>query len=138
VGLRARPQELRRWTLAPLGAVLAVVLLTGGVVWVLAAGGPPSAEKQVQKYFSSPAGGRAPSEQARHIEVDECHPVHKKVRGEFLDECSVVFRGQGYTGCFLWNDDGDEIVLGSRQLATLAPGCERLFWDASVEGLVVR
>ena len=136
--LRARLAELRKWTLAPLGAVLAIALLAGGVVWMLATGGGPSAEEQVQKYFSSAAGGGAPSEQARLIEVEECHPTYRKVRDEFFDECSVIFGGQGFSGCFLWNEDGDEIVLGSRQLATLDPDCDRLFWDASANGLAVR
>jgi hypothetical protein len=142
VGLLAagsrRLKELRKWNLAPLGAVLAVVLLGAGAVAFIATGGGPSAEEQIQKYFSSTAGGGAPSEQARLIEVGECHPTHKKVRDEFVDECNLVFHGQGYTGCFLWNDDGDGIVLGSRQLASLAPDCDRLFWDKTSQTLVVR
>jgi hypothetical protein len=142
VGLLAagsrRLKELRKWNLAPLGAVLVVVLLAAGAVAFIATGGGPSAEEQIQKYFSSTAGGAAPSEQARLIEVDECHTTYRKVRDEFVDECSLVFRGEGYTGCFLWTDDGDRIVLGSRQLASLAPGCDRLFWDASAGMLVTR
>lgn len=142
VGLLAagsrRLEELRKWNLAPLGAVLVVVLLGAGAVAFIATGGGPSVEKQIQRYFSSTAGGGARAEQARLIEVNGCHPTYNKVRDEFVDECSLVFRGEGYTGCFLWNDEGDHIVLGSRQLASLVPGCDRLFWDASAGMLVTR
>jgi hypothetical protein len=130
-------RELRKWTFAPLGLVLVVVLLGAGVVAMLATGGD-SPEKVIQRYFSSTAGGGAPSEQARLIEFNECHPIYKKVRDKFLDECSLEFRGRGYTGCFLWNDDGDRIVLGSRQVAGLVEGCDLLFWDQAAETLVTR
>ena len=130
-------RELRKWTFAPLGLVLVVVLLGAGVVTMLATGGKRP-EEVIQGYFSSPAGGGAPSEQARLIEFKECHPVYKRVRGKFLDECSLAFRGQAYTGCFLWNDEGDRIVLGSREVAGLVDGCDRLFWDRAAGTLVTR
>ena len=104
---------------------------------MLATGGE-SPEKLIQRYFSSTAGGGAPSEQARLIKFTECHPIYKKVRGEFLDECSLEFRGQAYTGCFLWSDDGNRIVLGSRQVASLVAGCDRVFWDRAAGTLVSR
>ncbi len=59
-----RIRELRKWNLAPLGAVLAVVLIGAGVIAMLATGGEPSDQSLVRKYFASPAGGRAPAEQA--------------------------------------------------------------------------
>ena len=131
-----RLKELRRWNLAPLGAVLVVVLFGAGAVAFIATGGGLSAEKQIQNYFSSSAGGRAPAEQARRIEVSDCRRLDRVVRNEFVYECSVVFAGRGYTGCFALGED--RVVLGSRQLASLVPGCDRLFWDQGADMLVTR
>ena len=129
-------RELRRWTLAPLGLVLVVVLLAAGVVTMLATGGEPSNESLVRKYFASAAGGGAPAEQARRIGVDDCMRLNRIVRNEFVYECSVVFAGRGYSGCFALSDN--RVVLGSRQLASLVPGCDRLVWDKTSQTLVVR
>ena len=129
-------RELRTWTLAPLGLVLVVVLLAAGVVTMLATGGEPSDETLVRKYFASAAGGGAPEEQADRIEVSECRRLNAIARNEFVYECNVVFAGQGHTGCFAL--DKRPVVLGSRQLASLVPGCDRLFWDQSAATLVTR
>ena len=129
-------RELRKWTFAPLGLVLVVVLLGAGVITMLATGGEPSDESVVRKYFSSAAGGGAPPEQARRIEVNDCRRLDRIVRNEFVYECSVAFADQGYTACFAL--DQRPMALGSRQLASLVPGCDRLFWDASTGTLVVR
>jgi hypothetical protein len=129
-------RELRAWTLAPLGLVLVVVLLVAGVVTMLATGGEPSDEALVRKYFASAAGGGAPEEQARRIEVNDCRRLNEIVRNEFVYECNVVFADHGYVGCFAL--DRRPVVLGSRQLASLVPGCNRLFWDQAAAMLVTR
>ena len=129
-------RDLRTWNLAPLGAVLALVLIGAGVITMLATGGERSDESMIRKYFSSAAGGRAPAEQAKRIEVNDCKRLNRIVRSEFVYECSVVLAGRGYTGCFALGEG--RVVVGSRQLASLVPGCDRLFWDASAEMLVTR
>ena len=111
-----RLRGLRKWTLAPLGAVLFVFLFGGGVV--------TSSETLIRKYFSSRAGGGATAEQARSIEVANCRQTTRIVRDEFVTECTVIWGDRRYRGCFTFNDD--RVVLGRRQLASLVPGCERL------------
>jgi hypothetical protein len=129
-------RELRKWNLAPLGAVLVVVLLSAGVITMLATGGEQRDESLVRKYFASAAGGGAPAEQARRIEVNDCRRLDRIVRNEFVYECSIVFAGRDYSGCFALSDN--RVVLGSRQLASLVPDCDRLFWDKTSQTLVVR
>lgn len=131
MGLR----DLRKWTLAPLGAVLFVFLLGAGVVAMLAAGGEPSSESLIRKYFSSQAGGGATPEQARQIEVPACRHTTRIVRNEFVSECTVIWGGRRYRGCFAFS--GSRIVLGSRELASLVTDCERLVWDPGTNSLVV-
>ena len=135
VGLRERLQELQKWTLAPVGAVLAVALLTGGIVWMLATGGDPSPEEVAREYFASPAGGGASRAQASRIRVSNCAALNRVAHGEVVYECNVVYANTGYTGCFAWNSKG--IVAGSRELADI-PGCEPLFWDKTTGTLVAR
>jgi hypothetical protein len=139
VGLLARGatqlRELRKWTLAPLGAVLAVVLLAAGVVTMLATGGEPGPEALIRKYFSSAAGGGATPEQARRIDVPNCQLTNRIVRNEFVNECTVIWGGRRYTGCFAFDDD--RVVLGSRELGGTS-GCPRLVWDSTAESLVIR
>jgi hypothetical protein len=130
-----RLSELRKWTLAPLGAVLVVFLVGAGAVATLATGGEPSSETLVRKYFSSRAGGGATSEQARRIEVPECRLTTRIVRNEFVSECTVIWSSRRYRGCFVFNDD--RVVIGSRELGG-TPGCPRLLWDSPAESLVIR
>jgi hypothetical protein len=130
-----RLRELRKWTLAPLGAVLFVFLIGGGVVAMLATGGEPSSEAMIRKYFSSRAGGGATSEQARGIEVPNCRQTTRIVRNEFVNECTVIWGDRRYRGCFAFNDD--RVVLGSRELGGTS-GCPRLLWDSTAESLVIR
>ncbi len=68
--------------------------------------------------------------------MNGCRRLNRVVRNEFVYECSVVFEGRGHTGCFALGEG--RVVVGSRQLASLVPGCDRLFWDGSAEMLVTR
>ena len=131
-----RLRELRGWTLAPLGAVIFVFLVGAGFVAMVATGGEPSSETLVRKYFSSRIGGGATAEQARRIEVPDCRQTTRIVRNEFVSECTVIWGGRRYRGCFAFKDD--RVLLGSRQLASLVAGCDRLLWDASAGMLVSR
>jgi hypothetical protein len=119
-----------------LGAVIFVFLVGAGVVAMLATGGEPSSESLIRKYFSSRPGGGATPEQARRIEVPDCRQTTRIVRNEFVSECTVNWGGRRYTGCFALSDD--RVVLGSRELASLVPGCDRLFWDQGAGILVTR
>jgi hypothetical protein len=103
---------------------------------MLAAGGEPSSEALIRKYFTSGAGGGATPEQVRRIEVADCRQTNRIVRNEFVSDCTVIWGGRRYSGCFAFR--GDRVVLGSRQLASLVPDCDRLFWDASAGMLVTR
>ena len=92
---------------------------------MLATGGEPSDESLVRKYFASAAGGGAPPEQTRLIEVKDCRRA-TQTEEEFIYECTVVFRNVAHTACFAL--DQRPIVLGSRQLG-YGIGCEPLAWD---------
>jgi hypothetical protein len=131
-----RLRELRKWTLAPLGAVLFVFLSGALVVGMIASGGGPSSETLIRKYFTSRAGGGATPEQVRRIQVRDCRQTNRVVRKEFVTECTVIWSGRRYGGCFALSRD--RVVLGSRQLASLDSGCDRLFWDQGAGMLVTR
>ncbi len=129
-------RELRKWDLAPLGAILAVVALAALVILAIAAGRGPGRTALVRDYFASSAGGSAPREQANLMQVSECQPT-----GDFVEEvvfvCSVTFRSRTYQPCFAFA--GDRITAGSRELADAAPSrCERVVWSDVVKNLVVR
>jgi hypothetical protein len=118
-----------------LGAVLLVLLIGAGGVATLATGGEPSSETLDRNYFASRAGGGATPEQARGINVRTCRQTTQIVRNEFVSECTVIWGGRRFQGCFAFNDD--RVVLGSRELGGTS-GCPRLLWDSAADSLVVR
>ena len=128
-------RELRKWDLAPLGAVLVVIALAAVVVLALAFGRSPGSTALVRGYFASASGGGAPREQADLMQVSECQPT-----GEFVDDdvvfvCTVTFRKRIYQPCFAF--EGDRVIAGSRELADVVSGCERVVWSPVVKNLVV-
>jgi hypothetical protein len=130
-------QELRKWDLAPLGAVLVVVILAVLVILAIAAGRGPGRTALVRDYFASTAGGGAPRDQANLMQVSECQPTGDFVEEEVVFVCSVTFRNKTYQSCFAFA--GDSIAAGSQELATAVPArCERVVWSSTVKDLVTR
>jgi len=129
-----RLREFRKWDLAPLGAVLVVVVLAALVILALASGRGPGKPALVRGYFASQAGGGAPREQADLMQVDGCQPT-----GDYVEEvvfvCTVTFRGRIYHPCFAFA--GDRVVAGSRELADRLGACERVVWSRSLANLIV-
>ena len=128
-------RELRKWDLAPLGAVLVVALLAGGFYLFIATGGGLTYQERVRAYFMSREGGGATSAQSRLIIVPDCRPTREVMQDQPVYSCVVVFGDQSYTACFAW--DGDRLVAGSRKLAPLARGlCNDIFWDRKTRSIV--
>jgi hypothetical protein len=125
--------ELRKWNLAPLGAVLVVVVLGAGFLTMVATGGEPDPEELIRKYFASPAGGGASPEQARRISVSNCVGTGRTAYGEVEYRCTVVFGDKSYTACFAWNSK--RVVAGSRELVS-PPRCTELRWSRVAGSLV--
>jgi hypothetical protein len=124
--------ELRKWDLAPLGAVLVVVLLAAGIYLTLATGGEKPYEEKVRAFFESSAGGKATHEQARLISVSDCRPRGDTIRNALLIWCSVSAGDQAaFVGCFAW--DGDHLVGGGVEPIS---GCDALTWDRRTRSLI--
>ena len=127
-------RELRKWDLAPLGAVLVVIALAVLFVVLIALGRGPGREALIRSYFASSRGGGAPREQAKLIRVADCQPTGDFVEDNIVRVCTVTFRGKIYHPCFAWSEG--KVVAGSRDLGDLT-GCERVVWSPGVGTLVV-
>jgi hypothetical protein len=126
-----RLTELRKWDLAPLGAILVVVLLAAGLYASVTLGGDKSKEAKVRAYFMSSEGGHATKEEARRIEVSTCQPTGDQVRGQLVISCAVSFGSRTFTACYAW--DGDRLIAGGSQpVATCLP----VLWDERTHSLV--
>jgi hypothetical protein len=128
-------RELRKWDLAPLGAVLIVLALGVSVFVFIATGGSSDNEEAlVRSYFASPSGGGAPRDEVELMRVGDCQPTDNSVEGNVVLMCPVSYRGKRYEPCFAWS--GDRVVAGSRDLGDLV-GCDRIVWSRGVKTLVV-
>jgi hypothetical protein len=127
-------RELRKWDLAPLGAVLVVCAGAALLFIVIATGGGPGNAALVRGYFASHAGGSAPRDQAKRISVGDCQATRDSVDDNVVWTCPVTFRGQTYHPCFAWA--GGTVIKGSRELGN-DHGCDRVVWSRAVGALVV-
>jgi len=127
-------RELRKWDLAPLGAVLVVCVLGALAFVFIATGGSPGNEALVRNYFASPRGGGAPRAEVKLIRLGACQPTNNSVEDNIVFMCPVTYRGKTYQPCFAWS--GHRIVAGSRELGG-EYGCDRLVWSRGVGTLVV-
>ena len=124
-------RALRKWDLAPLGAVLVVVLLAAGFWATLTLGGAKSDQEKVRAYFMSSEGGSATEEEARRLEVSTCQPTGQTVRNSLVISCAVSFGNQIFTGCYVW--DGDKLIAGGSQpIGTCMP----IMWDKRTQSLL--
>jgi hypothetical protein len=127
----SRLRELRKWDLAPLGAVLVVVLLATGAYVTLISSAEKSYPDKVRAYFMSNEGGSATKSEARRIDVSICQPTGEAVRNELVISCAVSFRNRTFTGCYVW--EGNKLIAGGSQ--PLA-GCEPILWDRRTHSLL--
>ena len=121
-----RLDELRKWDLTPIGAVLAVILLAVVGYAVFIAGGPPSTETLVRRYYASPRGGDVPQEVVRRIQVGGCQAIGRFAGDDPVYQCDVTLGQHGYAGCFALS--GHEVTKGSAELGENY-GCVRLVWS---------
>ena len=84
-------RELRKWNLAPLGAVLVVVILCAGAFAfvVTAHDNPTDFEGMIRSYFATKPGSRVPPDRIRMIEVPRCIPY--AYSGKTIYKCSISF-----------------------------------------------
>jgi hypothetical protein len=127
----SRLRELRKWDLAPLGAVLVVVILAGGLYASITLGGDKSYADKVRAYFMSSEGGHATKDEARRIEISTCQPTGDAVRNQLVISCAVSFRNQTFTGCYVW--EGDELIAGGSHPVS---GCMPILWDERTQSLL--
>ncbi len=138
-------RELRRWDLAPLGAVLvAAILCAGAVAFVVTAQHNPSHsrfEATIRTYFETKTGAQVPHEQAQLIHVRSCtrFPYRDVILGvlqtQAIYKCSISFEHRGFVACFAF--DQGHIVAGRAQLNRPELGCPMVGWNASSRSLVV-
>jgi hypothetical protein len=130
-------RELRKWNLAPLGAVLVVIILAAGAfAFVTTAGDKPTDyEGMIRAYFATKPGGRMPADQVRLITVTSCVPLDREARGgRTTYRCSLSFEDQGFVACFAF--DQRRVAVGSVELGSPDLGCDRVGWDAKERSLV--
>jgi hypothetical protein len=121
----SRLGKLRNWDLAPIGAVLVVVVLGGlTYLWFVTAG-PPGNETLIRRYYASPRGGGVPKEVVRRIRVGSCQATGQSVGDTLIFTCVLELDGETSQGCFALAED--KIVAGSAQLGEEV-GCTRLVW----------
>jgi hypothetical protein len=127
----SRWRALRKWDLAPLGAVLVVVLLAAGLYATIALGGHKSDEEKVRAYFMSSEGGSATKDEARRIEVSTCLPTGAEVRNSIVISCAVTFGSLTFRGCYVWH--GDKLIAGgSKPIGNCMP----ILWDERSHSLL--
>jgi hypothetical protein len=127
----SRLRELRKWDLAPLGAVLVVIVLTAGFFAILIAGHEKSYQDKVRAYFMSSEGGSATKAEARRIEVSTCQPTGDAVRNSMVISCAVSVGSQTFTGCYVW--DGDKLIAGGSEPVG---NCMPIVWDERTHSLL--
>ena len=125
-------RELRKWNLAPLGAVLVVVILCAGAFAfvVTAHDNPTDFEGMIRSYFATKPGSRVPPDRIRMIEVPRCIPY--AYSGKTIYKCSISFEDQGFVECFTFDHDRVTSSFADRKL-----GCDLVGWDPSSKSLVV-
>jgi len=138
-------RELRKWNLAPLGAVLVAAILGAGAFAfvVTAQHKPPHSrfEATIRTYFETKPSLRVPHDQVRLIHVPSCarfetgylspgvrptQPIYK---------CSISFEDQRFVACFAIIQG--RIATGSAQLKAPELGCDLVGWNARSSSLVV-
>ena len=127
-------RALRTYDLAPLGAILVVVILAAGIYLTLTSNGEKSYQDKVRAYFMSSEGGSATKADARRIEVSTCQPTGDTVRNTLLISCAVSVGNQSFTGCYAW--DGDKLVGGGNRQPVVDYYCAPLLWDRRKHALV--
>jgi hypothetical protein len=130
----SRLGKLRNWDLAPIGAVLVVIVLGGlTYLWFVTAG-PESNETLIRNYYASPRGGAVPKDVVLRIRVGTCQATGDSVGGDLVFICPLTLDGQTVQGCFALG--ADEIVSGSAQLGEEF-GCTRLVWGPRTRSLIL-
>lgn len=133
-------RELRKWNLAPLGAVLVVVLLMAAAFGFVATARDekPDRQKMIRTYFATKPGNRMPHDQLRLVFVSRCDPPNGwdfEYRGRPIYVCSLSFKEQAFRACFTFDQHG--VVAGSVELAKPGSGCDPVSWDERAKSLVV-
>lgn len=131
-------RELRKWDLAPLGAVLVAVLLMAGAFGfvVTARDKKPDRQKMIRTYFATKPGNRMPHDQLRLVFVSRCDPTNDwQYQGRPIYLCSLSFRDKAFTACFTFDQHG--VVAGSVELAKPGSVCYLVAWDENAKSLVI-
>ena len=131
-------RELRKWNLAPLGAVLVGSLLFAGAFgFVLTArDNQPDMQRMVRAYYATRGGGARPDE-ARLIDVSRCVPLDVENQGHTIYRCMVSFENEGFAACFTFDHGlvaAGSVELGDPNLAERT-GCQFVGWDSSSKSL---
>ena len=130
-GLSKARRELRKWDLAPIGAVLVVVLLAAGLFLALTSSGGRSNQDKVRAFFMSSEGGSATNADARRIEVSTCQPTGETVRSALVISCAVSHGAQTFRACYVWQ--GDKLIAGgNRPIGNCLP----VLWDRRSRSLL--
>jgi hypothetical protein len=126
----------KRWDLGWLGAILAVLIIAGGVMYYLwtAGGGADPNQGKIRRYYESRIGGNVPHDAAGTVDVTRCDlsPV-ATIDGVAIVSCAVTTAGRTYHPCYGF--DSDKLVSGPLQIAQ--PGCDRLVYDSARRTFVV-
>lgn len=136
--LLRRLNELRKWSITPLGAVLLLALLAiiGFAALAASVGGNASQEERLRAYFVSPEGGGAPTDQAKLINVPECDRVGEPQVGYYVLRCTIEYRDDRLSSCFEFHEESIEAVPVNTRAR---PGCEaRVLWSRAENSLIAR
>jgi hypothetical protein len=137
VATTSEPQRYRgRWDLGWLGAIIAVLLVTGvAFTWLFAIGGETTDEQAVRYWFTTPAGGRAPSSVLGAIHVGPCSPTAAESDRRAVMSCPLTTDAPTPTlhTCFVFA--GGKVLRGGWQLASL-DSCNALRFDPRTSTLV--
>ena len=137
-------RELRKWDLAPLGAVLVATILGAGALAfiVTAQHKPPHSrfEATIRTYFETKTSSRVPHDQIRRIHVRSCtrFPTdgsQNVLATQAIYKCSISLEDQRLVACFTF--DQGRLVAGSEQLNAPELGCTLVGWNARSRSLVV-
>jgi hypothetical protein len=132
-------RELRKWNLAPLGAVLVGALLFAGAFgFVLTArDDQPDMKRMVRAYYETRGGG-APSDKAMLIDVSGCVPLDAENAGHTIYRCTVSFDNEAFAACFTFEHGrvaAGSVELGDQDASGLRLGCQYVAWNSNSKSL---
>ncbi|HEX3456067.1 MAG TPA: hypothetical protein VHS03_15700 [Gaiellaceae bacterium] len=120
--------QQRWWDLGWLGAIFAVPIVAGVVMYYLwgAGGGADPNQSAIRRYYGSRIGGNVPRDATGRLNVTRCDldPV-ATINGIAIVSCAVGVDGRNYRPCYGF--DVDKLVSGPLQISQ--PGCDRLVYD---------